>query len=393
MIERQDIFDAMSSRLGESRALALLGARQVGKSTLAKKYARLHGCAYFDLEDPASLEELSEPAITLGGLLTQGRTIVIDEVQRRPDLFPVLRTLLDQFERHAQFLLLGSASPVLMKQAGESLAGRMSLLFVSGLGLHEVRGLDSAQLWLRGGFPRAVLASSPRAAMRWLRDYLSLIIERDLPMLGLNVAAPVMQRFWRLLAHYHGQTWNAAVPARSLGVSEPTVRKYLDFLTGLQLVRQLPPWHENLGKRQIKAPKVYIRDSGLLHYLWGVGDSTALWQHPRSGASWEGFALEQVLHTAQPDEAYFWGTHAGAELDLLMFKHGLRVGVEFKRVDAPTMTASMHIAIQDLKLDALYVVYPGSRRYALNPGPGHRPGVPIVAVPLSELALLPADWS
>ena len=393
MIERQDLFDAMSSRLGESRALALLGARQVGKSTLAKKYARLHGCAYFDLEDPASLEQLSEPAITLGGLLTQGRTIVIDEVQRRPDLFPVLRTLLDQFERHAQFLLLGSASPVLMKQASESLAGRMSLLFVSGLGLHEVRGLDPAQLWLRGGFPRAVLASSPRAAMRWLRDYLSLIIERDLPMLGLNVAAPVMQRFWRLLALYHGQTWNAAVPARSLGVSEPTVRKYLDFLTGLQLVRQLPPWHENLGKRQIKAPKVYIRDSGLLHYLWGIADTTALWQHPRSGASWEGFALEQVLHTAQPDEAYFWGTHAGAELDLLMFKHGLRVGVEFKRVDAPTMTASMHIAIQDLKLDALYVVYPGSRRYALNPGPGHRPGVPVVAVPLSELALLPADWS
>ena len=393
MIERQDLFDAMSSRLAESRALALLGARQVGKSTLAKKYARLHGCAYFDLEDPASLEQLSEPAITLGGLLTQGRTIVIDEVQRRADLFPVLRTLLDQFERHAQLLLLGSASPVLMKQAGESLAGRMSLLFVSGLGLNEAKGLELAQLWLRGGFPRAVLASSPRAAMRWLRDYLSLIIERDLPMLGLNVAAPVMQRFWRLLAHYHGQTWNAAVPARSLGVSEPTVRKYLDFLTGLQLVRQLPPWHENLGKRQIKAPKVYIRDSGLLHYLWGIADTTALWQHPRSCASWEGFALEQVLHTAQPDEAYFWGTHAGAELDLLMFKHGLRVGVEFKRVDAPTMTASMHIAIQDLKLDALYVVYPGSRRYALNPGPGHRPGVPVVAVPLSELALLPADWS
>ena len=393
MIERHDLFDVMTARLAESRALALLGARQVGKSTLAKKYARLHGCAYFDLEDPASLEQLSEPVVTLGGLLAQGRTIVIDEVQRRADLFPVLRTLLDQFERHAQLLLLGSASPVLIKQAGESLAGRTSLLFVSGLGLHEARALDPAQLWLRGGFPRAVLASNPRAAMCWLRDYLSLIIERDLPMLGLNVAAPVMHRFWRLLAHYHGQTWNAAAPARSLGVSEPTVRKYLDFLTGLQLVRQLPPWHENLGKRQIKAPKVYIRDSGLLHYLWGVADTTALWQHPRSGASWEGFALEQVLHTAQPDEAYFWGTHAGAELDLLMFKHGLRVGVEFKRVDAPTMTASMHIAIQDLKLDALYVVYPGSRRYTLTPGPGHRPGAPVVAVPLSELALLPADWS
>jgi predicted AAA+ superfamily ATPase len=263
---------------------------------------------------------------------------------------------------------------------------------MGGLALAEVPGMDSHELWLRGGFPRAVLASSPRAAMRWLRDYLSLVIERDLPLAGLNVAAPVMQRFWRLLAHYHAQTWNAAEPARSLGVSEPTVRKYLDFMTGLQLVRQLPPWHENLGKRQVKAPKIYIRDSGLLHYLWGIGDSDALWQHPKSGASWEGFALEQVLHVAQPDEAYFWATHAGAELDLLMFKHGRRVGVEFKRVDAPKMTASMHIAMQDLKLDALYVVYPGDLRYTLLGAHDSPTGATVQAIPLIDLAHTQADW-
>ena len=401
MIDRSQLFEVLTARLEESRALALLGARQVGKTTLARSYASAHQCAYFDLEDPQSLESLTQPLATLDALLAQGRTIVIDEIQRRADLFPLLRTLIDRHERPAQFLLLGSASPLLMQQSSESLAGRLSLLHMGGLALPEVVDADTQQaqitqaneLWLRGGFPRAVLASSPRAAMRWLRDYLSLVIERDMPLLGLNVAAPLMQRFWRLLAHYHGQTWNAAEPARNLGVSEPTVRKYLDFMTGLQLVRQLPPWHENLGKRQVKAPKIYIRDTGLLHYLWGVADSDALWQHPKSGASWEGFALEQVLHVAQPDEAYFWATHAGAELDLLMFKKGLRVGVEFKRVDAPKMTPSMHIALQDLKLDALYVVYPGQRRYTLTPVGSSSVAAPVEAVPLTDLAHLSADWS
>ena len=260
---------------------------------------------------------------------------------------------------------------------------------MGGLSLREITPPDMFSLWLRGGYPRAQLAGSARAAFRWLRDYLSLVIERDLPQIGLNVPAPTMQRFWRILAHFHAQNWNAAEPARSLGVSEPTVRKYLDFLTGMQLVRQLPPWHENLGKRQVKAPKLYIRDSGLLHYLWGLDTQEALWLHPRCGASWEGFALEQVLQVAQPDEAYFWGTHAGAELDLLMFKRGLRVGVEFKRSDAPAMTASMHIALHDLKLDALYVVYPGNLRYhiAQSSSPA-----PVEAIPLSALAALPADW-
>jgi uncharacterized protein len=391
-INRSGLFDLMGVQLGESRALALLGARQVGKTTLARAYANTHDCAYFDLEDPTALEALVQPQDALQALLAQGRTIVIDEVQRRIDLFPLLRTLIDRFERNAQFLLLGSASPVLMQQSGESLAGRLSLLHMGGLALSETAPLDATSLWLRGGFPRAALAGSDRAAFRWLRDYLSLVIERDLPQLGLNVPAPVMQRFWRMLAHYHAQTWNAAEPARSLGVSEPTVRKYLDFLTGLQLVRQLPPWHENLGKRQVKAPKIYIRDAGLLHYLWGVENTDALWSHPQSGFSWEGFALEQVLHVAQPDEAYFWATHAGAELDLLMFKHGLRIGVEFKRMDAPKMTPSMHIALHDLKLDALYVVYPGERRYTMHwPAPGTT-SRPVEAIPLNHLAQMQADW-
>ena len=388
MIDRSDLYKALQERLDEVPAVALLGARQVGKTTLAHTYATRFDCAYFDLEDPQSLASLDQPQAMLQSLLAQGKTIVMDEVLRRPDLFPLLRTLIDRHQRNGQFLLLGSASQALMQQSGESLAGRLGLIHMGGLALSETPTTPTETLWLRGGYPRALLAGSNRAAMRWLRDYLALVVERDLPQLGLNVPAPVLQRFWRLLAHCHGQTWNAAEPARSLGVSEPTVRRYLEFMTGLQLVRQLPPWHENLGKRQVKAPKIYIRDSGLLHHLWGTGDLQALWQHPKSGASWEGFALEQVLHVAQPDEAYFWATHAGAELDLLMFKHGLRVGVEFKRVDAPRMTPSMHTALNDLKLDALYVVYSGERRYSLNTA-----SPAVQAIPLQDLAHLHADWN
>lgn len=402
MIDRNELFEVLKSRLAESRALAVLGARQVGKSTLARAYAKTHQCVYFDLEDPHSRVSLAQPMATLSTLLAQRKTVVLDGVQSRPELFPVLRTLIDQYPQTGQFLLLGSASPLLTQPSGESLAGRVSLLSISGLSLAEVsktsandveRANQATQLWLRGGFPRAMQASSPKAALRWLRDYLTLVIERDVPQLGLKVAAPVLQRFWRLLSHYHGKTWNAADPARSLGVSEPTVRKYLDFMTGLQLVRQLPPWHEGLSKRQVKTPRIYIRDSGLLHYLWGVTDCETLLHHPQCAASWEGFALEQVLHIAQPDEAYFWATHAGATLDLLMFKHGLRIGVEFKRVDTPKMTASMHIALQDLKLDALYVVYPGERRYTLTSTRNVPATVPVEAIPLTDLAHLWPDWS
>lgn len=390
VVLRNDLISVIQERLTESRALALLGARQVGKSTIAKALASQHGWTYLDLEDPADMSALAQPRDALASLAASGKTIVIDEVQRHPALFPILRSLIDLSHRNGQYLLLGSASPLLLRESSESLAGRLGLLNMGGLALSETQPADMVRLWLRGGYPRAQLASSGRAAFRWLRDYLSLVIERDLPQVGLNVPTATMQRFWRILAHYHGQTWNAADPARSLGVSEPTVRKYLDFLCGMQLVRQLPPWHENLSKRQVKAPKIYIRDSGLLHYLLGGIETHAdLWLHPKSGASWEGFALEQVLHVAQPDEAYFWATHAGAELDLLMFKHGKRVGVEFKRSDAPQMTPSMHIALQDLRLDALYVVYTGERRYTIAQSTR---AVPVEAVPLKHLADMRADW-
>ena len=389
VFQRSEVNAVMRQQLQESRSLALLGARQVGKTTLARAYAAEHHFPYFDLEDPAALAALAQPRGTLASLLDQGATIVIDEVQRHPGLFPVLRSLIDLHQRNAQFLLLGSASPVLLRESGESLAGRLSMMHLGGLSLRELASPDMFALWLRGAYPRAQLAASGRAAFRWLRDYLSLVIERDLPQIGLNVPAPTMQRFWRILAHFHGQNWNAAEPARALGLSEPTVRKYLDFLTGMQLVRQLPPWHENLGKRQVKSPKIYIRDSGLLHYLLGVDTQEGLWLHPRCGASWEGFALEQVLHVAHPDEAYFWGTHAGAELDLLMFKRGLRVGVEFKRTDSPAMTVSMHVALKDLKLDALYVVYPGNLRYLIAQTTSL---ARVEAMPLRDLAHIPADW-
>jgi predicted AAA+ superfamily ATPase len=310
--------------------------------------------------------------------------VVIDEVQRRPGLFPVLRVLLDRSDAPGQYLLLGSASPALLRQAGESLLGRVETLEVGGFDLREVSGAAAAgrvdaetRLWVRGGFPRSYLAGSDEDSLAWRIGAIASHVEVDLPQFGVDVAAPAMLRFWRMLAHYHGQVWNAADPARSLGVSEPTVRRYLDTLTQTLMVRQLQPWHENLGKRQVKAPKVCFRDSGLLHALMDVGSLAALLAHPRCGASWEGFALEQVLRLAKPEEAYFWATHQGAELDLLLLRGTRRVGVEFKRADAPAVTRSMRIAAEDLKLDVLYVVYPGEHRFNLAPG--------IEAVPLRSL--------
>jgi predicted AAA+ superfamily ATPase len=305
--------------------------------------------------------------------------VIIDEVQHAPELFKVLRVLIDRPDNPARFLLLGSASPKLLRQSSESLAGRLEVIEAGGFTLAETGPEHAAALWWRGGFPRSFTAAGDEASRIWRREFIRTTVERDLPQLGMNVAAPALYRFWSMLAHDHGQTWNAADPARSLGVNESTVRRYLDWLTQAYLVRQLQPWFANLGKRQVKAPKIYLRDSGLLHELLGIADPGALGRHPKCGASWEGFALDQVLRIARPDEAYFWGTHAGAELDLLMFKDGRRVGVEFKRSDAPQLTLSMRIAIQDLALDELYVVYPGDRRYSL--------GQRVTAVPLA--AVLP----
>lgn len=366
--------------------MVLAGPRQAGKTTLARRFLGPGSPNYFDLENPPDVLRLAQPLDTLSRL--QG-LVVIDEVQRRPGLFPLLRVLMDRSNAPGQYLLLGSASPALLRQAGESLLGRVETIDVAGFDLAELRRnadgrspystTTEAALWLRGGFPRAFLAASDADSVAWRHQAIASHVELDLPQFGVNIAAPAMFRFWRMLAHCHGQVWSAADPARSLGVSEPTVRRYLDTLTQTLMVRQLQPWHENLGKRQVKAPKIYFRDSGLLHAMLDVTSLGQLLAHPRCGASWEGFALEQVLRVAKPDEAYFWATHQGAELDLLMLKGHQRIGVEFKRADAPAVTRAMHIAMHDLKLDALYVVYPGERRLQLMHG--------VEAVPL--WALLP----
>ena len=389
MLERTGLERSVRAALARSPAVALVGPRQVGKTTLARTLLGSGSANWFDLEDPQVEAQLGAPLVALKDL--RG-LVVIDEVQHAPDLFKVLRVLIDRADNPARFLLLGSASPALLRQSSESLAGRIEVIEAGGFTLDETgtgTGTDigigttqAAALWWRGGFPRSYMAHDDEASRIWRREFIRTTVERDLPQLGMNVAAPALYRFWAMLAHYHGQVWNAAAPARSLGVNESTVRRYLDWLTQAYLVRQLQPWFANLGKRQVKAPKIYLRDTGLLHELLGISDPAALARHPKSGASWEGFALDQILRIARPDEAYFWATHAGAELDLLMLKDGRRVGVEFKRADAPQMTPSMRIALQDLRLDALYVVYPGERRYRLADR--------VEAVPLSALVSAPA---
>ena len=363
MIDRSALFSAVREALSRSPAVALVGPRQVGKTTLARALLPGDSPQWFDLENPQVEAQLAEPLVALRDL--RG-LVVIDEIQHAPDLFKVLRVLIDRPGVPARFLVLGSASPALLHQSSESLAGRIEVIEIGGFTLDETGTASAPALWLRGGFPRAYTAPDDASSAVWRREFIRTAVERDLPQLGVNVAAPALYRFWSMLAHYHGQVWNAADPARSLGVNESTVRRYLDLLTQAYLIRQLQPWFVNLGKRQVKAPKIYIRDSGLLHSLLGIGDAVALARHPKSGASWEGYALDQVLRIARPDEAYFWATHAGAELDLLMIKNGRRVGVEFKRADAPQMTPSMRIALDDLALDTLYVVYPGERRYRLG---------------------------
>lgn len=377
---RQPVEDLVRRALGRERVVALVGPRQAGKTTLARQLVAPGSANYFDLEDPTDLARLAEPMTALSPL--RG-TVVIDEVQRRPDLFPVLRVLADRQPVRARFLVLGSASPGLLRQSSESLAGRIEVIETTGFGLAEVGGSALDRHWRRGGLPRSYLARSEADSGSWRDQFIRTFLDRDLPQLGIGIPAQALLRFWTMVAHYHGQVWSHAEPARSLGVSEPTVRRYLDVLSGVFLVRQLQPWHENLGKRQVKSPKVYVRDSGLLHRLLAIGSATDLQRHPKMGASWEGYVIEQLLRALRPDEAAFWGTHGGAELDLLMFRGGRRYGVEVKRADAPHLTASMRSALADLRLDRLAVIYPGTRRYALHPR--------VVVVPVSELAT--ATWS
>jgi len=363
MLPRPALESALQGALARAPVVALLGPRQCGKTTLARQLVPVASANYFDLEDPISLARLDEPLTALAEL--RG-TVVIDEVQRRPELFPLLRVLADRAETPARFLILGSASPALLRQSSESLAGRLEIVEMAGFDLAEV-GLDKAQaLWLRGGFPRAFLAGSEGDSLIWRRDFIRTLLESDLPQLGVRVPGATLQRFWAMLAHFHGQLWNGAELGRSLGLSQTSCRRYLDLLEGVFMVRLLQPWHANLLKRQVKAPKLYIRDTGLLHQLLQIGDRDALLCHPRLGASWEGFVVEQLLATWRPEGAWFWATHGGAELDLLVSRGGRRIGVEIKRTDAPRLSASMRQALQDLQLDELLVVTPGDRSYRLN---------------------------
>ena len=362
MINRLHDMKLVKTALKRSRIVAILGPRQSGKTTLARQLVSADSLNYFDLEDPESLARLSEPALALRPLTG---LIVIDEIQRRPDLFPLLRVLADRNPLRARFLILGSASPDLLKQSSETLAGRLETIPLEGFRLADVGAAAQKKHWIRGGFPLSYTARSEANSLEWRRQFLQTFIERDLPELGVTIPAVALRRFWTMVAHYHGQIWNAAELARALAIGESTVRRHLDLMTGVFMVRQLQPWFENLGKRQVKAPKVYLRDTGLLHALLGISNERDLEHHPKVGASWEGYAVEEVLKAYRPDEAYFWATHGGAELDLLLFIKGRRIGIECKRADAPTMTPSMRTALADLKLDKLHVIYPGKRRYPL----------------------------
>jgi uncharacterized protein len=380
MIDRQTDIRLVRTALRRSRVVALLGPRQCGKTTLARTFVAADSINYFDLEDPESLARLSEPNTALRPL--RG-LVVIDEIQRRPELFPLLRVLADRKPLPSRFLILGSASPDLLSHSSETLAGRLETVHLEGFRLGDLGRRAQGRHWLRGGFPLAYTAKTEADSVAWRRHFLQTFLERDIPQLGIDVPAIALRRFWYMLAHYHAQTWNGAELARALAVSEPTVRRYLDLLTGVFMLRQLPPWFENLSKRQVKAPKVFVRDSGLLHTLLGIANRRDLELHPKVGASWEGYAVEEVLKALRPDEAYYWATHQGAEIDLLLFKHGRRIGVECKRSDAPSMTPSMRIALADLKLDRLVVVYPGERRYALADS--------VEVIPLVDLADPGAD--
>lgn len=374
MFSREKLLARISDALLRNRVVSLLGPRQCGKTTLARQIVAADSLAYFDLENPRHLERLANPMATLEHL--KG-IVVIDEIQRRPELFPILRVLADRTPLPARFLILGSASPSLLRQSSESLAGRIEQVLMSGFALGEVGISMWPQHWIRGGFPLSFLADNDDDSDRWRRNFILTFLERDIPQYGFSIPATTLLRFWTMVAHYHGQIWNYAEPARSLNLSETTIRRYLDLLSDLFMLRQLPPWHANLKKRQVKSPKVYLRDTGLLHHLLGIQSELQLLSHPKCGASWEGYAIEETLRSVAPDEAYFWATHQGAEIDLVMIKQGRMLGVECKRMDAPKMTPSLRIALEDLKLERIAIVYPGPDRYFITDR--------IEAVPLSAV--------
>ncbi len=363
-IERPNPVRRIREEFSVHPCVALTGPRQCGKSTLAGRIAAEDPAStYFDLEAGVDRRRLATPEQTLAPL--EG-LVVIDEIQRQPSLFETIRVLVDRPGNSARFLLLGSASPRLVRGVSESLAGRVGLVDLGGFRLGEVDAGDWRRLWTRGGFPRSYLARGDRRSFLWRRSFARTFLERDIPQLGITIPADRLRRFWTMIAHYHGQTWNAAEFARALGTGEATARRYLDILTGAFMVRALPPWFENLRKRQVKAPKVYVRDTGLLHVLLGLSRAEELAGHHKVGASFEGFAVEQLLAGLDTRDAYFWATHGGAELDLFVLREGRRYGFECKLADAPGTTRSMRVALKDLDLSHLWIVYPGEEAYPLD---------------------------
>jgi uncharacterized protein len=362
-INRPQFEAEVRESLSYNPVTAILGPRQCGKTTLALSISETIKSTLFDLEDPADFELLkSNPKQIFTGL--EG-LVIIDEIQRLPELFPLLRVLADEADSKRKYLILGSTSPDLIRNSSESLAGRIGFVNLTGFRLNEVGNENLRNLWLRGGFPRSYLALNDDQSYKWRNDFIQTFLERDISMYGFNIPPVTLRRFWQMLAHYHGQVWNGAEFARAMGVSEPTVKRYLDILTGTYMIRQLQPWYENLKKRQVKAPKVYIRDSGILHALLTLEDDKII-THVKVGASWEGFVIEQIMQVLNTRDCYFWRTHTGSELDLMVVKNGKKLGFEIKYSDVPKITRSMNSVIEDLSLDKLFLIYQGKRKIQLQ---------------------------
>lgn len=365
-LARHDYIRKINKLIQHNPVVALIGPRQVGKTTLAREIAKEHReVTFFDLENPVHQARLNDPMLALESL--RG-LIIIDEVQHQPDLFKVLRVLADEPHNKRKFLILGSASPVLLKQTSESLAGRIAYLKISELALQEVGIKHLTTLWVQGGFPRSYLAGNSEISYQWRQDFIKTFLERDLPQLGINIPAVTMRRFWMMLAHYHGQIWNNAEFSRAFGMSDKTVRHYLDILTSTFVIRQLAPWWENISKRQVKSPKIYLEDTGILHALLGLENEDMLQSHPKVGASWEGFALTTIMKQLDVNitDCFFWSTHSGAELDLFVPLGNKRLGFEFKRSSSVKLTASLNNAITDLKLTHAYIIHAGNDIYPLS---------------------------
>jgi predicted AAA+ superfamily ATPase len=367
MIARHRELETLRGLLKRHPVVGIVGARQVGKTTLAHALAPQteDPTYYFDLENPEDMARLADPMMALK---EHKGLVVVDEIQRYPELYTVLRVLVDRPKNQARFLVLGSASPDLLRQTSETLAGRIVYHELRGLALDEVGAKESSRLWLRGGFPRSYLARTLGESDEWRRGFIKTFLERDLPQLGINIRSVTLQRFWTMLAHYHGQVFNASEFGRSFGVADTTVRNYLDLLTSALVVRQLQPWHENMSKRQVKAPKVYLADTGVLHTLLNMKTLRELEGHPKVGASWEGFVLEEILRHlgARREECFFWATHGGAELDLLIIRGKRRIGFEIKRTSSPKVMPSMRSGLADLGLQRLYVIHAGEHTFDMQ---------------------------